>query len=299
VTSAAHARATHEQALWSTIAGKLKDDLGRWRRYIMLALISAAVLAAAAGALPLSDRSESIIGVVAAFVVVVAPFVRAVRLSKGAFQNWTRARSASEALKQEIFEYATGTGDYRAPTTRDEVLDGEVDRIVSRVDDLAGLVDEASVPQKKRPEQLSISEYLSDRVASQVRDYYRPKADAMAHRERLLRWLEWALAGAAVVGVVLAAALGRGAALPWIGVVTTVSGALLSHREAERYEYLAISYTVTANRLDGLLEKWTAAIDTGPLTPAQEDLLVAECEDAISVENQAWMATWTDAPRGV
>ncbi len=299
MTTPATARASHEQARWSKIAGRLKENLGRWRRRIRWALISAAVLAAVAGNLTSDEATQNYLGVAAALVVVLAPFLRATRLSKGAFQNWTRARSVSEALKQETFEYATATGDYRQATNRDEVLDAEVDKIVASVRDLSGVVDEQDVPAKEPPGPLTTRQYLEERVASQVETFYRPKAEAMAERERMLRRLEWALAGVAVVGVVVAAVIGWSGALPWIGVVTTVSGALLSHREAERYEYLAISYSVTANRLDGLLEKWMSELDAGRLTSAQEDALVAECEEAISVENQAWMATWTDAPRGV
>lgn len=299
MSSDAAARATREQARWSRIAGILKAHLGRWRRVILSALVAAAVLAAAAENLTSSDSAQNVLGLAAAFVVVAAPFVRAIRLSKGSLQNWTRARSASEALKQAMFEYATATGAYRDPPTRDEVLDGEVDEIVSRVADIASAVGEVEVPDRDPPADLTMRQYLTERVASQVETFYRPEAAAMQRRERIFRGLEWALAAAAVTAVVVAAFAGWGGALPWIGVVTTVSGALLSHREAERYEYLSLSYTVTANRLDGLRAEWTAALDAGPLTSAQEDALVAECEAAISVENQAWMATWTDAPRGV
>ncbi len=288
-----------EQARWSAIAGKLKRRLVNWRRAILLSLIVAAVLAALAGHIDSNAGLQTGLGVTSVVVVVAVPFVRAAVLSKGAFQNWTRARSASEALKQEVYEYLTGTGTYRDASGRDRALDAATAGIVERVADLGEIVPLGDARRRPAPEPMDPATYLQDRVKSQLENYYRPKAAVMARRERALRRWEWILAGVAVLAVVVTAAAGWSSAIGWIGVVTTTSGSLLAHREAERYEYLAISYTVTAKRLEAVHAHWLAAINDHTLHPAEEDRLVTEAEDAISVENQAWMATWIDAPRGV
>jgi hypothetical protein len=57
---------------------------------------------------------------------------------------------------------------------------------------------------------------------------------------------------------------------------------------SQRYEFLWIEYSRTASELRRLLERRTAA-DGGQLSGAE---LVGECEQVISVQNQAWMAKW-------
>jgi hypothetical protein len=74
----------------------------------------------------------------------------------------------------------------------------------------------------------------------------------------------------------------------WAAVVTTGVAAVTAHVAAERYEFLWIEYSRTANELRRLLDRRTSA-DGLPLTG--EDL-VTECEHVISVQNEAWMATW-------
>jgi hypothetical protein len=61
-----------------------------------------------------------------------------------------------------------------------------------------------------------------------------------------------------------------------------------AHIAAERYEYLWIEYSRTASELRRLLGRRTAP-DGRPLSDSE---LVAECEQVISVQNQAWMAKW-------
>jgi hypothetical protein len=68
--------------------------------------------------------------------------------------------------------------------------------------------------------------------------------------------------------------------------VTTAGGAVAAYIAAERYEFLWVEYTRTASELRRLPARRTAA-DGSPLSESE---LVAECEQVISVQNQAWMA---------
>ncbi len=71
-------------------------------------------------------------------------------------------------------------------------------------------------------------------------------------------------------------------------MATTAGGALAAYLASERYEFLWIEYSRTASELRRLLERHTAA-DGRPLSGSE---LAAECEQVISVQNQAWMAKW-------
>ncbi|WP_373305726.1 SLATT domain-containing protein [Streptomyces flavofungini] len=72
----------------------------------------------------------------------------------------------------------------------------------------------------------------------------------------------------------------------WVAVLTTAGGAGAAYTAAPRYEFLWIEYSRTASELRRLLERRTA-VDSRPLSGSD---LPAECEQAISVQNQAWMA---------
>ena len=69
----------------------------------------------------------------------------------------------------------------------------------------------------------------------------------------------------------------------FIGVVTTVSAALVAHLEAGRYQFIAATYRVTAKRLENTL---------GRFDPDADNLqqFVEKCETIMGEENNAWMA---------
>ena len=63
---------------------------------------------------------------------------------------------------------------------------------------------------------------------------------------------------------------------------------MAAYAASERYEFLWIEYSRTASELRRLLDRRTAA-DGRQLSGSE---LVGECEQVISVQNQAWMAKW-------
>jgi hypothetical protein len=81
----------------------------------------------------------------------------------------------------------------------------------------------------------------------------------------------------------------------WVPVITVVAGALTAHIAAERYEQNTLSYFATAQKLAGLRERWRSHAGK-QIDPSA---FVVECENAISSENQEWMADWlrSDAPK--
>jgi hypothetical protein len=70
-------------------------------------------------------------------------------------------------------------------------------------------------------------------------------------------------------------------------VLTTISGMILSHIEASRYDYLVVSYRATARRLrDALLNAPADAVAPSPAWSA----CVTQCEAILGDENSAWVA---------
>lgn len=116
--------------------------------------------------------------------------------------------------------------------------------------------------------------------------YYEPRAHKLHQQLRVMKIAEVSLALCAAVLAALASLSANVGA--WAAVVTTASGAVAAYIAAERYEFLWIEYSRTASELRRLLERRTGA-DGRPLSDSE---LAAECENVISVQNQAWMARW-------
>jgi hypothetical protein len=143
------------------------------------------------------------------------------------------------------------------------------------------------------PAVTDVGSYLELRVRqSQLAGYYEPKARILRRRLQTLKAVE-------VILALVAAALAATAAMwpsvaAWAAVVTTAGVALAAYVAAERYEFLWIEYSRTANELRRLLYRRTTA-DGRPLSDSE---LIAECEQVISVQNQGWMAKWGEETAG-
>ena len=130
-----------------------------------------------------------------------------------------------------------------------------------------------------------MASYLDVRVReSQLEKYYEPRAEKLRTRIWQLKAVEVTLALVAA-GLAAVASISPSVGA-WAAVATTAGGAVTAYIAAQRYEFLWIEYSRTASELRRLLERQTAA-DGTPLSGPE---LVAECEQVISVQNQAWMA---------
>ena len=107
-----------DQAEWSATANTLKSELSRWRLTILAALVIGALLGAVAFQFDGGSAAQRGAAIVGAVVLALVPVIRATKLSKAGLSEWTRARSASEALKHEVYAQATCTGRYRSEETR-------------------------------------------------------------------------------------------------------------------------------------------------------------------------------------
>jgi hypothetical protein len=203
-------------------------------------------------------------------------------------RRWTRARSVSEAIKTEVFVFLTRSGNYSTPD-REARLEAEVQRLEHETGDLQRYTEGVLAKDRPLPTVHDVDSYLEVRVRrSQLEGYYEPKARMLRQRLRVLKAAEIALALVAA-GLAAIAAISPSVGA-WAAVATTGAGAVAAYIASERYEFLWIEYSRTASELRRLLDRRTAA-DGRPLSGSE---LVSECEQVISVQNQAWMAKWGD-----
>jgi hypothetical protein len=278
--------AWQRQSVWSQAADHLKAGPGR-QRELRLALTAAAAALALAGSQvkALSFPSSVALAVAAALALAAAGLLRG-RADAEQVRRWTRARSVSEALKSEVFLFLSGSGTYQTGGG-ERRLEAEVSRLEREAGDLERFTAGIQARDRPLPAVHDVDSYLDVRVRrSQLEGYYEPKARLMRQRLRLLKVTEVSLALIAA-GLAATAAVWPGVAA-WAAVVTTAGGALAAYVASERYEFLWVEYSRTAGELRRLLSRHTGA-DGRPLSDSE---LVQECEQVISVQNEAWMAKW-------
>jgi hypothetical protein len=278
--------AWRRQSVWSQTADKLKAGPHRSWEFRLSLTVVAAALALAGSQLKAASRPASIVlGVAAALALAVVGLLRG-RQNVEQVRRWTRARAVSEAIKTEVFLFLTQSGRY-GTADREGRLESEVQRLEREASDLQRYTEGVRAKDRPLPAVHDVDSYLVIRVRqSQLEGFYEPRARLLRRRLRVLKAVEVVLALVAAALAAMAAISPSVAA--WAAVVTTAGGALAAYIASERYEFLWIEYSRTASELRRLLDRRTAA--DGRLISGSE--LVDECEQVISVQNQAWMAKW-------
>lgn len=278
--------AWRRQSIWSQTAGRLKAGPNRLRVLVLGLTAVAAALALAASQVKGTSLSASVALAVTAAVALASVGLLQSQRNVEQVRRWTRARSVSEALKTEVFLFLAGVGAYAGPD-RETRLEAEVQRLEHDAGDLQRYTQAVQARDRSLPAVCDVPSYLDVRVRqSQLDGYYEPKARLLRQWLRTLKAVEVALAlTAAGLAAVAAVSASVGA---WAAVATTVAGAVAAYAAAQRYEFMWIEYSRTASELRRLLDRGTAA-DGRPLSGPD---LVRECEQVISVQNQAWMAKW-------
>lgn len=277
-----------QQRVWSLTANHLKTGIDRARAVALgLGLVAAVTAVAAsrlAGPVPWAGRALGAVTAISAGLATMAQR----RAGTEQIRAWTRARSASEALKSEVFAYLAGGSAYTSPD-RDQHLGSKARDLVAAVGDLQRHALGVTPDGKPIPTVSGLDDYLTTRVDGQVNDFYRPKAVLYEARVRRLRQLGTALGVLTVILAAVAASFDLPGVAAWVPVATTAAASVAAHIGAARYDHLIIEYLRTAQRLEHL-----RATPSG--TSAGPAALIDACEDAISVENQGWMARWNTDP---
>ena len=129
-----------------------------------------------------------------------------------------------------------------------------------------------------------------ERLDDQIDNFYLPR---VRQYEALLARTRAVNLGLGALAVVLGVLGTTGWTAGWVAAITTMTAAIAAYVYAGRYQYLIVSYQATARQLDALKSRW-AVLGSPEADPAARSQFVHECEDAISIENNAWMATWLE-----
>jgi hypothetical protein len=290
---------------WSRAADRLKARVTYARR-AALVLSSLGAISGTVAATLLTDHPSWRTGCAAlgAVLLAVATYVTTKFLTVDAVRAWTRARSVSEAIKGEVYTFRASARPYDGPDAM-RVLQSEVSKVEKEARDLERYVAAVTVaPSSAPPPALTPEDYSKARVRQQIEAYYRKNARIYARRLTLLKGIEITLGLAATVLSALAAFV-SGSTPPaatglipnagiaaWVAVLTTLGAALAAHMAASRYDFLIMSYYATARHLEDLENKWRS--EGAPTDLGAWSALVKACEDAISVENESWLAKWAE-----
>lgn len=277
-----------QQRIWSLTANRLKRRIDQARLAALALGIATAVLAVAAHQVGgLSVLAGQVLSAAAAVTAGAATLVQR-RVSTGQIRDWTRARSASEGLKTEIYSYLSGGAAYTG-SDRDQQLGAKTSGIVEAVGDLQRHTLGIEPDNKSIPLVHDVDSYIVLRVNDQIDKYYKKKAALYDKRVRRLRRAGDVLGVTALVLAAVAAAFKVDSLNAWVPVVTTIGTSVAAYIAAARYDHMVIEFLRTAQRLESLCRERRDKPDGDPAA------FIDACEAAISVENQGWMARW-DAP---
>jgi len=282
------------QGRWSATANQLKSLYERVR-WITFGLSILGALAAAVASQYQGDTRQGL-AVASAVLIGVGTILTKRFLGTDKAIEWVRARAASEALKRIGYLYASLAAPYDDAATRDALLKKEVDRIEAEAADL--LAKQAPGRRGSLPAgALDIAGYIEKRVKQQA-DWYQGAADKYHAQAASLRRIEFVLA---LVTAVLTFAVGavtkqwllEHTKFDWVAltaVLTTISGAILAHIEASRYDFLVVNYRATERRLRS--ELVDAPLAAGQPS-AEWSAFVERCESAMTQENGSWVARFS------
>ncbi len=274
------------QAEWAATADRLKRSFQRGRWTNLMLMIVAALFAAVASQLDGAPRL--ILASTSAVLFGIVTFLTTRLVTAANAQEWVRARAASEALKRLAYTYAAAAAPYDDAGTRDDTLKAAARQIQRQVDHL--LARRVSAPPDSRLTQaLTPADYVEQRAAAAAA-WYDQRADQYSAVVRRLRRIEFVLALATAVVTAVAGALGKQAGsfdfVALTAVLTTISGAILAHVEAARYDYLIVTYRASALQLRDALADEPARL--APASPAWSAFVQA-CERLIATENGSWV----------
>jgi hypothetical protein len=221
-------------------------------------------------------------------------FISARKLGQDRAAAWVRARAASEALKRAVYSYLAKASPYDG-ADRDSPLNSEREKIDEDLTDLQNKITDDSVPGSISAADLTPDDYIAKRVEAQI-NWLRPKAKKAQDKASFYRLVELILAAAttvitAVVGIAGKDPLGWGFDFVALAsVLTTISGAVLAHIEAERYDFTVTQFRAAALRLENALARAQRPF----VQPSAEwSDFVAKCEGILADENSSWVAKWS------
>ena len=311
-----------DQALWSAVATKIGDSLRWWRLVAAAAGLGGLFLSILAGTMTGADQSGPRMALTTGGVLLLAmvPYLRQRLVSPERVQAWTTARNVSEQLKEAIYRHLMGVlppeplADGSAPP--DAAGPGNLVRRCRSIKlaavDLAGVAAAARAADRPRKTQLTLDDYLAERIEGQI-TYYRKKGEAAGRAAKRLQAIEFGLGVTAVLlGTLTGSAVsgdgggGSGgggdpasqiftisALRPLLAVVAAAAAAVTGHIAGAREAEIAAKYFATYDLLKTIRDEWRVSPE--PLDPANVRRLADTVERAIASEYGGWVADWNKA----
>jgi hypothetical protein len=270
--------AWNEYRGWAKRARTLQASARRWSLIAFVCSGLAAILGTAAGQVTESPLLGRALAFAAAVVAAVIPVIGREILSADSEGRWIRARATAEAIKSECFRFAARLGDYAGATAKS--------LFVARRDSLAEPAERAGLtplgdPVPKEgdarcpPVPLTAPWYIEHRLDEQMRYYSRGQAENEQAAARL-RTISFTSAVIAAILGVAGSNFGQEWFAPWIGVMTTITVAVMAYGLLDRRQYLAATYGAMATRLSRIKEMFSDTVDLASLVTITEDLLQSE-----------------------
>jgi hypothetical protein len=286
-----------EYRTWAATARQQRAELTSWRFRVLLLTILGAALGTLSQYLPTSSAATSawlspagITGILSAIVIALATYFSREILSLDRERRWIRTRSVAEALKAETYLFRGAVPPYDGADAAMQLLERAKELLTTARD-----VETVSLAPEQRRERLpqgllTVPGYIAERVDEQINTFYRPRASEYQARVARLRTLILMLG---VIATILGAIGASGWTAGWVAVITTIVVTLTAYIAAERYQYLIVSYQATARQLEVLKNSWFA-LGQPEADVAKRHEFLRNCEAAISIENQGWMARWSE-----
>ena len=286
---------------WSERARAVRKEIDDGRWWTLVLSITGAILATLATQIKLfygeASLAPQVISGAGAITMAIVAFISRQLLDPSTEQRWIRSRSLAESAKAESFKYATKVAPYDRGDAGSALIGKIEDLLTSGADIPAEDVapEDAAKGMPRCP--LPIADYIKQRVEDQVYGYYRPKA---AEYEKTANYFSRAIQLFSLIAAILGAI---GTLYPktgveaWIATIGTITGAIGAYALGHRYQQLAASYRVTADRLSLRLARWQIQPEAAR-NEAAERTLVADMEGLIAAETQAWMAGFQSARTG-
>jgi hypothetical protein len=175
-------------------------------------------------------------------------------------QRWIRSRSMAEALKSEIYRFRSNLPPYDTDKKPEKLIENAIE-LLKKVEDLPTEIISDEQKQEGLPtEDLTVEEYIQNRVNDQINKFYRPGSDELKQKMKRNKNIGLSLG---VFAIVLGALGLTGWTAGWIAVIATIAASITAFAYAGRYQYLIISYQTTANKLERLRVLWESRMRKG------------------------------------
>jgi hypothetical protein len=269
------------QRQWSSLAAAKTVALRRWRRANLTLVIIGALLGALAAQQWVPRPVQPVAGVVGGVLLAVAAIIQGQFIGPTQIKERVTARSAAETLRGAVHRFRSGVGGDAGAAG----LAAARDLVATKGEALAAQVREQPEDVAGLPEP-GIRAYADDRARAQLGFHSR---NAGRHATLEQRWRLAQIAATALAA--LLSAIGGTAAgtdlSAWVGVATTVAGAVAAHLASEQHGRIAARYASTADQLEQLLD----GFDPDTADPAAAAAFVDGVEAVLDRQNSTWVST--------